>query len=219
MTRRLFWFHTTRCFLSHLSCKPLQLLVRGVGKKSLAQKCGIGWGRQRIRQGYSKLPYIFTVRRVGEPRERRGFHGDKVDKCGNADWNKALKTSDQSSVSKGCICAYSHNSIFFLNLALLSLYHSFIACQSDQQITRSNNSQDSPLNIWWSIPFTVAFVAVFTEKCEHTFKKNDLVSFFCSKPFQISLVLQSFLETCQRLFRRLDFMVTRKPRKNIWALL
>ncbi|XP_067035423.1 coagulation factor XIII A chain-like isoform X2 [Acropora muricata] len=38
--------------------------------------------------------------RVGEPRERRGFHGDKVDKCGNADWNRALKTSDQSSVSK-----------------------------------------------------------------------------------------------------------------------
>ncbi|XP_067035432.1 uncharacterized protein [Acropora muricata] len=38
--------------------------------------------------------------RVGEPRERRGFHDDKVDKCGNADWNRALKTSDQSSVSK-----------------------------------------------------------------------------------------------------------------------
>ena len=56
---------------------------------------------------------IFTVRRVGEPRERRGFHGDKVDKCGNADWNRALKTSDQSSVSKGCIFAYSHKPIFF----------------------------------------------------------------------------------------------------------
>ena len=120
MTRRLFRFHTTRCFVSHLSCKPLQLLVRGVAKKSLAQKYGIGWGRQRIRQGYSKLPYIFTVRRVGEPREKRGFHGDKVDKCGNADWNRALKTSDQSSVSKGCIFAYSHNPIFFFNLALLS---------------------------------------------------------------------------------------------------
>lgn len=119
MTRRLFWFHTTGCFGSHLSCKPLQLLVRGVAKKSLAQKCGIGWGRQRIRQGYSNLPYIFTVRRVGEPRETRGFHGDKVDKCGNADWNKALKTSDQSSVSKGCTCAYSNNTIFFQSSSVI----------------------------------------------------------------------------------------------------
>ena len=155
---------------------------------------------------------------MGEPRERRGFHGDKVDKCGNADCNRALKTSDQSSVSKGCIFAYSHNPIFFQSSSVI-LYHSFIACQSDQQITRSNNTQDSPLTIWWSIPFMVAFVLVFTVQFEHTSKKNDLVSFFCSNPFQISLVLQLFLETCQRLFRRLDFMMTRKPRKNIGALL
>ena len=47
---------------------------------------------------------IFTLHRVGEQRERGGFHGDKVNKCGNADWNRALRASDQSSVSKGCIC-------------------------------------------------------------------------------------------------------------------
>ena len=156
---------------------------------------------------------------MGEPREKRGFHGDKVDNCGNADWNRALGTSDQSSVSKGCIFAYSHNPIFFFQSSSVILYHSFIACQSDQQITRSNNTQDSPLTIWWSIPFMVAFVPVFTVQFEHTSKKNDLVSFFCLNPFQISLVLQLFLETCQRLFRRLDFMMTRKPRKNIGALL
>ena len=108
---------------------------------------------------------------------------------------------------------------FFFQSSSVILYHSFIACQSDQQITRSNNTQDSPLTIWWSIPFMVAFVPVFTLQFEHTSKKNDLVSFFCLNPFQISLVLQLFLETCQRLFRRLDFMMTRKPRKNIGALL
>ena len=39
-----FRFHTTRCFVSHLSCEAAKLQVRGLAKKSLAQKCGIGRG-------------------------------------------------------------------------------------------------------------------------------------------------------------------------------
>ena len=34
--------YNRRCFVSHLSCKAAQLLVRGVAKKSLAQKYAIG---------------------------------------------------------------------------------------------------------------------------------------------------------------------------------